>query len=64
MNVQDRTPELPSWQLLLGLFGVFAEHRHCVPQHFPHCLASKPELPRRLAFTHLIDDDRVVAERN
>ena len=31
---------------------------HRVPQHLPHCLASQPELPGSLAFTHLIDDDR------
>ena len=32
--------------------------RHRVPQHLPHRLASQPELPGRLAFAHLVDDDR------
>ncbi len=31
---------------------------HRVPQHLPHRLASQPELLGRLAFTHLVDDDR------
>jgi hypothetical protein len=31
---------------------------HRISQHFPHCLASQPELPGRLAFTHLLDDHR------
>ena len=32
--------------------------RHRVPQHLPHRLASQPELLGRLAFAHLVDDDR------
>jgi hypothetical protein len=29
-----------------------------VPQHLPDCLASQPELPGSLTFTHFVDDDR------
>jgi hypothetical protein len=43
----------PTYRLLPPVAG-----RHCVPQHLPHCLASQPELPGRLAFTHLVDHDR------
>src|SRR5260221_7323526 len=32
--------------------------RNRVPQHLPYGLASQPELAGRLAFTHLLDDDR------
>ena len=43
----------PAHRLLPPIAG-----RHRVPQHLPHRLASQPELPGRLAFTHLVDDDR------
>ncbi len=32
--------------------------RHRIAQHLPHRLASQPELLGRLAFAHLVDDDR------
>ena len=33
--------------------------RNRIQQHLPHCLASQPDLPGRLEFTHFVDADRL-----